>query len=423
MKQWFNGLGNEFTLPNTTQYVLDQLMHDADNDPNCTGYRQFGGPTSSEDLKSIMTETYSFFPTHYFKVTKTLVNIEKNLQTETFYTNCINIIDIGCNIGTATYAYIDILTQYITDKNITDMFKINIVFVECSTTRVSLLRKCIKWYIAKLSEIVGNITITYTICNTQFPQNIDMIKKNLLTNCHCLVIMSNVVNWMGEEADIAKGIHQINLEIDFYDSMKVLHIENISMKDKINAVFNHLNTYGIYDLYGLYLDNRLVFHNPTNSYYRDIDGRYRYTHKGYYYGKVQPTELINALVNDSLLLQAFEKAFFYQEMDMITDNIELRYFRNNYSKVISNIKEQIKNGYSYTNNFLEYHMPKSNGKKRPLFIDFFSDELFSIALLLTLGIKIDVTQDDEISYGNRLLNDRENPSVMKNYYKQYFQNI
>ncbi|HBA02778.1 MAG TPA: hypothetical protein DCW51_01720, partial [Clostridium sp.] len=107
-------------------------------------------------------------------------------------------------------------------------------------------------------------------------------------------------------------------------------------------------------------------------------------------------------------------------MDMITDEIELKYCRHNYQRVINTIKNNIKDGFKYSNRYLEYEMPKDKDKKRPLFIDFFADEIFSVALLLVIGVKIDLEQDDSISFGNRLMYDRYSPSVMKNYFQQYF---
>lgn len=397
------------------------LIRDADSDANCQGFRKYGPPTKNEDLQEIMTETYCYFSTHYFKVIKSLISMEKNISSDSFYTNCVNIVDIGCNIGTATFAYIDLLIDYVSTNQIQHKFAVNIVFVECSQIRTTLLKKCINRYINLVSQAGYNIAISYTICKSKFPDNIQVIKGNLITSCHCIIMMSNVVNWMGTDLEIAEGIHKINLEIDSYDDFKIVHIENTEMKDKIHNVFMKINNFGIYDLYGPIFDASLRFKNPINSHFRDNWKYKHYEHKrGFYYGKVKPTDVINALTSDLLLRQAFEKTSLYHEMDMITDEIELKYCRHNYQRVINTIKNNIKNGFKYSNRYLEYEMPKDNGKKRPLFIDFFSDEIFSVALLLVIGVKIDLEQDDSISFGNRLMYDRYSPSVMKNYFQQYF---
>lgn len=421
MKAWFKNLNHQYKLPQVTNDVYNLLMRDADNDINCQGYRKYGPPTKNENLQEIMTETYCYFATHYFKVIKSLISMEKNISVDSFYMDYVNLVDIGCNIGTATFAYIDLLIDYVSTNQIQDRFTVNIVFVECSQIRTTLLKKCIDRYINIIAQVGYNIVINYTICQSKFPDNLQIIKDNLITSCHCIVMMSNVVNWMGTDSEIAGGIHKINLEIDSYEDFKIVHIENTEMKDKIHNVFAQINNFGIYDLYGPIFDANLKFKNPMNSYFRDNRQFTYYKHKrGFYYGKVKPTEVINALSSDLLLRQAFEKASLYHEMDMITDEIELKYCRQNSSRIINTIKNNIKDGFKYSNRYLEYEMPKDKDKKRPLCIDFFADEIFSVALLLVIGVKIDLEQDDSISFGNRLMYNRYSPSVMKNYYHQYF---
>ena len=419
MKRWLDNIDNVYTLPKITQRVYNKLISDADSNCACNGYKVWGKPTSNENLKEIMCETYNFFSTHYFKQRRALVNIESALQKNSCYQKCINIIDIGCNIGTATYSYIDLLVDMINNTKSTDLYEINIIFIECSKIRCDLLRSSIDRYRDKLKLYKPNISIEYSICNDRFPENIDIVEKLIRKDSPCLMLMSNVIYWMGNEEEIAEGINNINMSLDYYKNLKIIHVENKKMNYKIKKVYEVLNLYGIYDMYGPKFDEKLEYFNPQNTYFYN-SGTKSYKHKGFYFGKVEPTDSITALVNDDLLKSAFEKTEFYHQMDFMSDFIEMKYARDNYIKIKEYLKKKIKQGYIYSNNYMEYTIPKNETKNRALFVDHFINEFFSVALNLVIGTKIDYQQDNNISYGNRLLSKRESPYVMKNYFQQFF---
>lgn len=122
----------------------------------------YSSATVEENEELIANEIYTHFGAHYFKCINALNEMKSNDVYKEIIENVkeINILDIGCNIGTATYAYID---TYLEGKDINFMGEINVIFIEMSAIRVNWLKIMFEKYITEINKKYKHISINYTI--------------------------------------------------------------------------------------------------------------------------------------------------------------------------------------------------------------------------------------------------------------------
>lgn len=130
------------------EYLIDIFKHN-----NLNLNLKHSSATAEENEILIANEIYKYFGTHYFKC----INSLNEMRNKTEYINIIenvdkiNILDIGCNVGTATYSYID---TYLETKDENDICYINVVFIEVSKIRVNLLEKMFEKYISEINKAI-----------------------------------------------------------------------------------------------------------------------------------------------------------------------------------------------------------------------------------------------------------------------------
>ncbi len=169
---------------NTYKYIINDVL---DKSEEVVGYKNKRGIPGKTSKKDIASEIYSYFLTHYYKAID-LYNNESEIIINWLNDRCLNIIDIGCNIGTVTFAYIDMLQNNNKAKNI----EFNIIFVEPDKYRCELVQKSISKYIE-----ISKLNITYHIVNEMYENCIDDIKNNMLKS-NTVILMSNILNWISD---------------------------------------------------------------------------------------------------------------------------------------------------------------------------------------------------------------------------------
>lgn len=222
----------DYKIEKETKDAYSYLINILNNDKDII--LKYGGATAEEDKQKIACEIYSHFGTHYYKCINSLNDMKNNYKYNDLINNIskINILDIGCNIGTATYAYIDTLIQNISMEN---TIEIKIIFIEISKIRVTWLEKMFEKYRSNINKKYKNIIISYTVINEPFPVNLSTIENNLI-DAPVIVLVSNFTNWNNEQ-QLAKDINDLyNINKTIY----LLNIETCSQFKKVQSITNYM---------------------------------------------------------------------------------------------------------------------------------------------------------------------------------------
>lgn len=386
-----------------------------DKSPDLDGYKNVRGKPGETTPKGIASEIYSYFLTHYCKAID-LYNYQDEISINWLNDGELNIIDIGANIGTVTFAYIDILQNINKAKNIS----FNIIFVEPDAYRCNLLKKAINKYIE-----VSNLNIQYYIINKNYEDSLDDI-ENEIQQSNTIILMSNLLNWISDsiwerfKETLAKNIRDINLGY----GCKVINIEATSPTNsqfKIEKLYREISVDESIKFY----DNKKIpefnnieecyFYNPTRKIYR--------TNKRYYYGFIVKYKHFDNNIDAGYIDIAYNKALYTCRNSSLYDNLEMKYVNLNYKKIRKHISELISTGVKSSSYKYQYRIKKSIEKTRPLYIDDFINDIVNTTIIITEGLEADKSQNADISYGNRVDKDMNSPYVFNPYYVQFFKKL
>ncbi|RXM73601.1 RNA-directed DNA polymerase [Clostridium tetani] len=374
----------------------------------------YGTATIKEDKDLIAREIYSHFGAHYYKCINSLNDMKDKEEYRKLVkgVQVINIVDIGCNIGTATYAYIDLCLE---NRYLDEYIMINIIFIEVSSIRARWLKEMFDTYIKELNLKYKNVQINYYIINKSFPVEIHIIKKKLI-DAPILVLISNFTHWNKEEV-LAKSIDQL---FNFDKEMYLLNIETNGQKEKVNKVVNYMKKYRIYDISGPIIKNNFKYRNLKCSAWKN-DNEYKYLYN-YYQTNIKEQDLFIYTNDKNRMTSSFNKALNTLKNAIISDEIEINYFIQNKMNILDLTRKLLKKDFYniYNSNSMEFKMCKKNGTYRPLVVESGINEILSTSIITSIGIYIDMNQDENISFGNRVETKENVPNITKQFMEQYF---
>lgn len=396
---------------NTYRYIINDVL---DNSEEVVGYKNKRGIPGKTSKKDIASEIYSYFLTHYYKAID-LYNNESEIIINWLNDGCLNIIDIGCNIGTVTFAYIDMLQNNNKAKNI----EFNIIFVEPDKYRCELLQKSISKYIE-----ISKLNITYHIVNEMYENSIDDIKNNMLKS-NTVILMSNILNWISDlnwdcfRETLIRNIEEIGCESGF----RVINIEATSptnSQEKIEKLYREI----LFDEVIKFYDNKKMpeFKNIEECYFYNSTRTY-ISNKKYYYGLLIKYRKFVESIDSGYIDVAYNKALYTCRNSLLYDNLEMKYVNLNFNNLKEHIYEMINTGRKSSSYSYQYRVKKSNNKTRPLYIDDFINDIITTSIIISEGLEADKKQNDNISYGNRVNRDMNSPYVFNPYYTQFFNKL
>lgn len=402
-----------YNIHSNTKKVYNYVINDIfDKDNSIIGYKFLKPNLSIGGYYRFANETYAYFLTHYFKAIDVFKENEELLHLN-MNTNVINIIDIGANIGTVTFACLDYLVEVYKKINIT----INIIFVEVDNNRVKILDKAIKKYIQ-----VSNLNIKYSIIEQKYEESIEDISK-VIEQADTLILISNLLNWISDiEIFRDKLLDNMNCIDDEYQC-NVINIETRSNNANVKLIdiYNKISEMDS-NIRNIYINKRMPrFNNIEGCYYYDQKGVEKFNKSyEYYYGYIINDSDLCKTKNLDYIKKAYYKSVYSARRYFLFDQLEIKYTNSNLDNVIRFIQNNIENN-SHINYFeYQYRFKKKKDEYRSMYLDDFMNDIINTTILITKGIKIDNIQNDEISYGNRLNKDLESPFTFNNYYEQYF---
>lgn len=397
---------SDYTL-NTYKYIIYDVLDKSEEVINYKSTRGIPGKTSQKDIAS---EIYTYFLTHYYKAID-LYDTESELSINWISDGVLNIIDIGANIGTVTFAYIDIL------QRVTNNISFNVIFIEPDEYRCELLNKAIKKY-----RELSNLNIQYHIINKNYESSIDEIELHIIQS-DTIILMSNILNWITNDTwDDFQNILVRNIQyINQGYGCRAINIEATSptnSHEKIEKMYKEI----IIDETTKYYSSKVMprFNNIKECYYynpRRVEYR---SNKNYYYGFLTKYKHFNDSIDIGFINIAYNKALYTCRNNFIYDNLEMKYVNLNFDRIESYIYELINTGRICSTYNYQYRIKKSKDKTRPLYIDDFINDIITTTIIITEGLEADKEQNENISFGNRIDKNMDSPYVYIPYYLQYF---
>lgn len=394
------------------KYIINDVL---DKSTDVVGYKNNKGIPGGSTNKDIASEIYSYFLTHYFKAID-LYNNEREITVDWINDKYLNIIDIGSNIGTVTFAYIDILINISKAADI----KFNIIFIEPTPYRCQLLKKAIDKYIE-----VSKLNIKYHIVNETYENAIKELGKNVQKS-NTIILMSNILNWINDlvwekfKSALVKNINIIN---EGY-GCRTINIEATSPTNsqiKIKKLYDEILVNEVVKLN----DNKKMpeFKNIKECYFYNKNREVYNTKKRYYYGFLIKYRHFDESVDIGYIDVAYNKALYTCRNSFIYDNLEIKYVNSNFINIRKYIYKLIEAGRQSSSYNYQYKIKKSKDKKRPLYIDDFINDILTTIIIISEGLEADKEQNDNISFGNRVDKNMNSPYVFVPYYDQFFNKL
>lgn len=401
----------ESTL-NTYKYIINDVL---DKSIDIVGYKDKRGIPGKVSNKDIASEIYSYFLAHYYKAID-LFNHEMEISVDWISDRHLNIIDIGSNIGTVTFAYIDILIHINKAKNL----EFNIIFVEPDKYRCELLEKAIDKYIQ-----ISKLNIKYYIINESYENSIDYIEINMKQS-NTTILMSNILNWIEDSKwtcfrdSLVRNIENIN----YKNGCRVINIEATSptnSQERIELLYKDI----LLNEITKFCDNKKMpeFENIKECYFYNSKRPIYKSNRKYYYGFLMKYRSFNQTIDIGYIDVAYNKALYTCRNSYIYDNLEIKYTNLNFDNLRKHIYDLINTGRKSSSYKYQYRMKKSKDKTRPLYVDDFINDIITTTILISEGLEADKKQNDNVSYGNRIDRNMNSPYVFNPYYIQFFNKL
>ena len=331
-KEYYNMHSN---TEKTYKYIINEIF---DKDSSISIYKKLKANPEREEYEYIASEIYTFFLTHYFKALDVLTVNKELLQLDSEH-NEINIIDIGANIGTVTFACID----YLISGNEALDISINIIFIEVNKDRVSLLEKAIKKYIKET-----NLNIKYRIIPKKYEESIEDICESLVET-DTIILISNLLKWI---SDIEVFRERLFDNIKFIKSeyqCNVINIETTSQNahNKLIDLYHRISRENS-DIKNKYTQKRMPrFNNIKGCYYYDQEGVLKFNRSyEYYYGYIINDSDLYKTKNLDYIKKAYYKSLYTARSYFLFDQLEIKYTNSNLDNVIRFIQNNIENNSS-----------------------------------------------------------------------------
>ena len=441
----YNGTIRAF--PPSFRQVYTQQMEAFRLNPDTKGFELITTKDGFEDfwLKGVAHRMYWWFPSHFFKFQDALLRWEENWQKQnkTFLLNKyqVTFVDLGCGAGAASVALLSILEQYqiyLDQHGIkTEPITVNLIALDPIQTELDVYESVLKNYLLELKywKITGNIS---TICQP-FPQGKSAIIKalELQQGSNLIVGMSNLINWIWNEADIywetnetkaldeiepkeVEALREIAIESDF-DALYVIGIatknkRRLWLADKLSTFLQKLANILRLSKHPFgttwKIDAEVLFENPEGSRWAKdrAQGTSRYFVENII--DIDPEFYSDSKLREMLSVDLVEKAWVKTQnhisYETLVDRVELKLFETDIDLEIERIihvcYERL---FHYLNVEFDipYPFPKNSGTERPKSSARLEEQIIATALSLNFRDKL-AGNSPSVSFSHRLASEK-----------------
>lgn len=383
-------------------------VHDwMDSQEATKGFRNVPTDIDAQDVRGIGKLFHEFFPTHYFKVARSLEKLISLSALNSWIQNNgkLCVIDVGCGSGVASCALIAAIIRVIEEYEIRRVVRLHFIGVDPTRAALELYRAVI-YRVSKDNKIPNNLEISFDIvCEKILEGALEVqsrlhqlikdwdqpfIPRTLLLQVNVLRPLSKQ---MSDFADLAKAYHQIFLSTPM-DWIHCLTIGTRGWKHKVQNMEYYINQqFGSHEVQSLPLDGQVHFVNPLCSMHRSLGRKTYPTDFHATFASIRSAEWLNdatwlkTIEPDNIML-AWARARMSLLRDSLADEAEIRLYDHDVPSFIGRLQRRLAvyaEDLFHPKEQIHYELPKNSDAFRPKNLSRFEEEILSVALIQVAG--------------------------------------
>lgn len=452
--------------------------------PEAKGYKELdyskdiSNSLDKADLKSTAFQFYTLFPRHYFEAAHVLDNViqSNRLLRGIKYNSRIYLVDVGCTMGAATAAFIEMILTLPKEEIQSQTIEIVCVGIEPNIYSYAISKKLMQELEVNIKPF--NIHLDFKAINQPFAQGmmstISHLQNKLNDKDYSMKVLSNlflmqldIASSIGKDDVLKrerdKKLKALGLEPDFDTEIEkeFWQDEALSLKRLLEEVpieKLHLMTIGTKNLEkslqeiiqvsdigeGIKAINAAInkfipkvhriscvlegqqavnFENPINSYWQNqhilnYTANFQTAFQTIKNSELEEDNEWNKLVSLENIELAWVKARSNLFNESFYDEIEIRLFENNLDEnlqmLVDNLVDKLySDNFLPTNQDIDYKFVKGRAKGRPKQLTRLEEEILAIAILQTIGQKNNL---DFYSYNLKL---EQTEDLYEDYFPHY----
>ena len=153
-----------YQFPEFMQAVYGDIHYWLDSREDTEGFRTAQTDIDAQDLRGIGKLFHEFFPTHYFKVARSLEEFISLDELKSWIVNSgkLCVIDVGCGSGVASCALIDAIVRVIEEHEIRHVVQLHLIGVDPTKAALEIYRAVIH-RVSNNDKIPKNLDVSFEI--------------------------------------------------------------------------------------------------------------------------------------------------------------------------------------------------------------------------------------------------------------------
>lgn len=441
----------------------------ADGYRNITSYHQCN---ENLPLQSAAAQYRIYFPAHYFKIIHTLETIITTTKLLDWlkYNPYICIIDIGCNAGAASIAFIETILRLEEQKKLLNKVNIYCIGIDVNKQSLAIYNQLMKEVSSKISS--SNIKLEYQVIPRSIREaslpviaSLDKKRSQWLQPflSHVLLMQSNIVDILKKnhylEQQEYNELKQLGIDSDiilddykqfskeyalaYKQFLEEIPIDNIHIitTDTGNKIDEYLRVKEMANAFDeVFLSknhiierlgegtHKVEYENPVNSYWRIIGKKQHYSNFQVDVSSITSVQLNNDqdwldVISIENLQLAWARARYNFFAETLFDEVEIRLFEKNLNDNLNRLRQQLiayAEDVALNDNRISYKFPKPKFNSRPKALSRMEEEILSVAIIQKLGHKADSLQSSNAHRLARRKGNQDTEYLYEPWFSSYF---
>ena len=392
----------QYKFPDYLQAIYTSIHHWLDKREDAAGFRTAAVNLDSLDIRGVGTLFHRYFPTHYFKVRKSVK--DDVLATWIQDNGKICIIDVGCGSGAASSAFIEAIRDFIIDYNITHPVRVHLIGVDPVKAALEIYRAVLNRIKRDKSSLPAELKITYEIlCGEILDEALELQKmlQKLRRDWEqpsipqTILLQSNILRPLANQMrDVSKAYHQIFTSTPM-DRLLSLTTGTQDQKEAVQEMKSCIEQkFHKHFVDSSICDYKCDFVNPVSSFFR-LEGHDDYCNMAFSaaFAAIQSVEWRNdetwlKIVDHENLFLAWAGARTVLLRESLVDEAEIKLFDHNVPKFISRLQRRLityAEDIFHPQDHISYELPKNADSFRPRSLSRFEEEILSVAIIQVAG--------------------------------------
>lgn len=443
--------------------------------PQANGYKDITSYSQCNEnlpLQSAAAQYRIYFPAHYFKIIhilETIITPTKLLDWFT-YNPYICIIDIGCNAGAASIAFIETILRLEEQKKLVNKVGIYCIGIDVNKHSLAIYNQLMKEVSFRISS--SNIKLEYQV----IPRSIREASLPVIASLaqkrsqwlqpflsHVFLLQSNIVDILKKKHYLEQQEYNQLKELDI-DSNIILEDYNQFSKEYALAYKQFLEEIPIDNIHIITTDTgnnndeylrvkemanafdevflsknhtierlgegtyKVEYENPVDSYWRTTGNKQYYSNFHVDVSSITSTQLSNDqdwldVISIENLQLAWARARHNFFAETLFDEVEIRLFEKNLNENLNRLQQQLiayAEDVALDDDRILYKFPKPKFNSRPKALSRMEEEILSVAIIQKLGHKADSLQSSNAHRLARRKGNQDTEYLYEPWFNSYF---